>query len=476
MSVDTLFISVPFTDTVAPLMAPAIMKSIATKAGMTSAALDLNIETRNKILSSDNKDAIIDFLKNGYMADSAASEIFDIMNYMLTRIVSYSPRIVGISVFTYDCMWATKYLCYMIKKYDPSIKIVLGGSGLFYNLNSSDTDAKSLLENNFIDLFIKGDGEKTLFDYLSNNIIQDGGNSITWTQMTNKDLSELPIPNYDDYNFTFYERKVLPVLGSRGCVRNCDFCDIHVHWKKFTYRTGQSIFDEMIELSTKHGIYDFKFGDSLINGNQKEYKALMQLIAKHNESSENKITWSSFFIFRPKTQMSEEDWRLTALGGGQHLLVGIESLDDDVRSKLGKKFTNDDIEFGLQMAKKYGIKFIFLFLIGHIYENQHHIDSAIEWWKAHDEYKDTIELVNLGTPLGILDGTYLHQNFDKLNLRWVGRTQQDWANENSDPQIRLRWYKDLSSTIKEVGFTEVHPFDNHFIMERMGKNGSILTS
>jgi hypothetical protein len=112
----------------------------------------------------------------------------------------------------------------------------------------------------------------------------------------------------------------------------------------------------------------------------------------------------------------------------------------------------------------------FLFLIGYITETEQDVENAIQWWRDHAEYRDIIT-VNLGSPLGILKNTELEKNFDQLGLRWVGPNHTDWANENSDPKTRVRWYERLSATIKEVGFREIKPFDNYYIMERIKNNG-----
>ena len=150
-------------------------------------------------------------------------------------------------------------------------------------------------------------------------------------------------------------------------------------------------------------------------------------------------------------------------------MIGIESLSERARYHLGKKFTNSDIDFGLEMIRKYGCRTTLLFLIGYITETEQDIQDAVQWWQDHADFKD-IAQVNLGTPLGVLKNTPLEKDFEKLNLKWVGPNDTDWANENSDPPTRARWYRILSDTLAECGFHEVHPFDNHYILERI-ENG-----
>jgi hypothetical protein len=300
-----------------------------------------------------------------------------------------------------------------------------------------------------------------------------GLDSEDWHQLSNDEIRSLPIPNYDDYDFLHYELpRSLPILGSRGCVRHCDFCDIHAHWKKFSYRDAENIFLEMLHLSKKFQVYHFHFTDSLINGNMKEYRVLMTKIADHNKNKPDseKLRWSSFFILRSKSSFSEDDWRLTMDGGALQLAVGIETLSDAARKKLGKNFTNEDIEYAFTMAQKYpGFKFVLLFLTGYPTETDEDHEFELQWWPQQVKYKDVISAVNTGTPLGILHNSPLHANFEKMGLVSVGPAPEDWVNPATDntPQKRVRWNQEIVDVVTGCGFNISRGHDAHYILERM---------
>lgn len=469
---DIVFVSVPFTDTKLPLMAPAVLKSIALAAGKTSVALDLNIQFINYAKSSPHKHELINFFKTGVADPAIEEELFNLFYSYATQLLAYQPSIIGISVFTYHCQIAAKYLSLFIKKLSPTTKVIIGGAGIVETLIGKPKFAERLLTSGLIDFYIRGDGEHSLYDYLTiNHDSISGLNCENWKELTNEDLIALPTPDYDDYNFSLYETKGIPILGSRGCVRNCTFCDIHSHWTKFSWRTGEHIFNEMLELNKKYNIYSFTFQDSLINGNLKEYRKLMQLIANYNstQDEDHKFIWSSFFILRPESSFTEEDWRLTAEGGGLYLIIGIETFNDASRFHLGKKFTNEDIEFGLQMAKKYKIKFILLYLIGYVTDTEQDVDFAVEWLESHaEEYRDTVE-INLGSSLGITEGTPLKEKFNELKLVQIGVTDQDWINPNTGntPAKRAEWYLKLKDAVARSKYKEIVTHDNRYIVERM---------
>jgi hypothetical protein len=455
-------------------MAPAVLKSIALKAGKTSATIDLNIQAVNFInaLGEEDRFKVINFFHHGEVSIDVYDHIYNLFSGFAQQILEHQPSIVGISLFTYNCQTSAEYMAFLIKKLSPETKVIMGGAGLTNNLIGVSHYAENLLQTKLIDFYIRGDGEQALYNYLTTERTDlPGINQSAWQELTNDDLVKLPPPDYDDYNFDEYsKRKVISVLGSRGCVRNCTFCDIHAHWTKFSWRSGEHIFEEMKMLNQKYGIRSFLFQDSLINGNMKEYRALMRLIADYNKSvnPDQKLEWSSYFILRPVKQFTEEDWKLTAEGGAKILTIGIESLSDTARFHLGKKFTNTDVDFGLTMARKYNIKFMMLFLTGYITESEADVDAACEWWEDHKDYKDVM-MVNLGVPLGILKGTPLDENFKEWGLQRIGPDDQDWVNPATDntPSNRVRWHRKLVDTVTRLGFEQHGGADNRFIIERM---------
>ena len=281
------------------------------------------------------------------------------------------------------------------------------------------------------------------------------------------------MPDYDDYDFSLYAQPLqLPMISSRGCVRRCSFCDVHSHWNKYTYRTGQHIFNEMITLHEKYKVKSFHFVDSLINGNLKEYRNLTKLLAEYNQSvdPQEKFSWYGYFIIRPKEDFTEQDWQLTSLSGAKLLNTGLETLNESVRKDIGKNFSNQDVEFSFQMAKKYGgIKFNLLLITGFPNETLEDYEFQIQWWKEQTKYKDIIEGVNTGNPLGIIDNTPLKQNFNQLGLVSIGPYPGDWVNpkNNNTPEERVKWNDMLVKAIAELGYTNSAGYDSHYIIERM---------
>jgi len=461
--------SVPWTLTSIPLMAVAALKSVAINQGKSCTALDLNANVLNWSQTYQHKDKLLDFFHNETYHAEIQEDIFNLYLKFAETLLAHQPKIIGLSLFSYVCQVSAKYITYFIRKLDPTVTIIIGGTGCFSQLLGDDYYPESLLKSGLIDYYVRGDAEQSFSEFLKGHQSGPGINSSSWIQMTNDELQTLPYPDYSDYDFNLYSMPAIPLIGSRGCVRQCTFCDYIEHWKKFNWRNGQNIFDEMLLQNKKYGIRYFKFQDSLINGNLKEYKKLVQLLATHNQQHpNNSFFWSSFFILRGQGQFNEELWRLTALSGATWLNVGVESVVEHIRYHMGKKFSNDDVEFGLRMDKKYNLKFTWLMIVGYVTETQEDIDYTKQWFKDHVTYKDTIK-IQLGGTLGIFPNTWLDRNKEKLNVVTFGMPYQKWNNTvtGSSPSIRAQWQKELFNLCVELGYDMYDDIDNHYVLELM---------
>jgi radical SAM superfamily enzyme YgiQ (UPF0313 family) len=238
---------------------------------------------------------------------------------------------------------------------------------------------------------------------------------------------------------------LLPIVDSRGCVQNCEFCDVIAFWEKFQYRSADWIYATMQHYIKNYGIYRFQFGSSICNGNLKEFKRLMQMIADYNDShiEEQQIHWVGSFIVRSANNHPESLWQLIKKTNA-FLLTGVESMIEHVRIGLGKKFTNADLEHHLTMTQKYGIGTNLLFIAAYPTETEEDYESAKQWFRDHSHFaNNTVQQVQLTVP-GILPGTRLEAttNIDEFN---AGKDR------------RYRQAVELNEVIKSCGFT-TRPF------------------
>lgn len=453
--VNVVIAALPFIETDEPMMAPALLKGIVNKTNLSSYAFDFNAEVREYIdqhLQSSKEKINRWFLYEENQDDSDVIDgIARLVEYVGNRIISKNPTWVCLSLF---CNTAKKFnieLCRYLKKHNKDLKIVIGGNAVFTDKDSYRPYGIILQKLKLIDYYIVGDGEEPLYNLLTGGSLE--GVSANEFQVLD-DLSKQPFSDYGDYNWNMYATKRIPMYASRGCVRRCTFCDVYKLWKKFKIKHAEDVFAELLHQIDETGISNFYFRDSLINGSISEYNRLMKLIADYNKTAVSKIKWTSFFIFRPQTQMSEDDWKATAEGGADNLIVGIESLVDSIRYHMRKKFTNTDIDFGLEMAKKYGIKITFLLISGYVNETEQDFQESLEWLKTHRNYaKNPICSMNIGGTLTVTDLTDLYKNAEDFNIT-LGNNIYTWENKsiNLDYETREKRKEIFIKTATELGY------------------------
>ena len=450
---DVVIAGVPFVDTRRPLMAPASLKAVLKQNGFSAMCIDLNAEIYAKINNHPHRQKFLDFFYSQVIHDEVVEDISRMVYYCADKILSFSAPVLGISLFCYDCQIFTAWLCATIKEKNPNCKIVIGGPGIRTEDSFNFVDA--MKEYHYVDDFIVGDGENSLIEYLKGNKQYPGINSPVWDQ--NVDINQLPDPDYDDYNFFWYGEPSIPVIDSRGCVRACEFCDVIEFWKDYQYTTADRTFHQMLRQYQKYNINHFDFRSSISNGNLREFKKLMHLIADYNKDKfrNEQISWEGSFIVRSATQHNEELWQ-TMVKTNATLFLGVESIVESVRIKLGKNFTNKDLDHHLDMAQKNQIPVNLLFIAGYHSETREDYEYVHQWFRDRKRYANDPVRKVLMNPLHVAGYTKIGRNLDQYGLVLIPRESgtSDWYSTKTkiSQEERQAHFSSLVKTITECGF------------------------
>jgi hypothetical protein len=458
-----LFLTVPLTVTNSPLMAGAVLKPIAEKLGYKCTVVDFNQVTLQWLKTLPMTIELADYFWSvspdplETLSETSKAYVTEWVNKLSQLMTNHMPSILALSLLTDSSKTAANLIIPHVRKYFPHVKIILGGAGISHN-----GYALFLKQDNMIDHYIVGDAEYSFQEFLQNNLAFPGINSDHWQLLTNEHQETLPDPDYSDYDWSLYSRQTIGITGSRGCVRKCTFCDYIVTHPKFTWRSGQNIFEEMVRQQAATGISSFEFSDSLLNGNMQAFKELITLLSDYNQQHpHNTINYQAHFILRAKEQFKEEMWRLTAASGGTRLIVGIETFSDDVRADLGKKFTNEDIDFAIAMAMKYNIHLQILTFVGYITETEKHIDNAIEWLDQH-QYAKSHVTITIGYPMAILNNSWIDQNIDQLGIKFD--KQHHWYNKHSSFDQRSEWQQRILKHVKKLKYRYISDSSYHWLL------------
>ena len=450
-----LVISVPRLEIHRPPISTAIISSVIRLHGHEVEALDLNCEFFH------------------YLSDRQAyynfDEVWDNNRKMtlseLRNVVKFIETIALPEIKKYDRLWIsvfgdsgvkfTELLCKLIRKHYKDKTIILGGQGVkSAKLGSPTGFGISMKRAGLCDLYIVGEGEILVKKVLDGNLDVPGLMNENPAQVG--DLDSLPFPDYTFYDLDRYdylnEGKEVFIVGSRGCVRRCTYCDVGKYWPKFRYRSGSNIATEMISHYEKHGVTDFYFTDSLIKGSMKAFNEMCEELAKYNTQHKAGFKWKGQFIFRPKNQLPKDHFKLVAEAGGKEFYVGVETGSDKIRWEMDKKFTNEDIDFQLAEFEKYGINVFFLMLIGYVTETkQDHLDT-LKMFKRWQKYvaTGTIKGMDLGTGLKILPETPLANMVDSHQIYFLNSNKKniDDSDDTTLWQSRLNPDLDVAERIR----------------------------
>jgi hypothetical protein len=448
--------AVPYVETQEAIMAPALLKSSLSKHNIDSVALDLNIHVVNFIESHPKKQKIADFFFSQIVHPDVVDDLYHLINYCSSEIARHQPKIIALSLLVYSCQIFTRWLCASLRYQCPDARIVIGGTGIKNFIADDNTNfCFQVKDFGLVDDYINGDGDISFVEYVKGNYNYPGINTTHWQPMP--DLNLMAVPDFSDYNFDLYQNGVISVNDTRGCVKNCEFCDVIEYWTKFQFRTADNIFAEMLHQIKKLNRYKFAFRSSLVNGNLKEFKKLLDLIAEYNlsHSADQQISWEGYFIVRSSSQHPEDLWKKIKTTNGT-LLIGVESVVQRIRNQLGKTFLDEDLDYQLDIAQKYQVPLVLLMIVAYPTETFEDYEFTKQWFRDHRHYaQNSVKHLNLSFA-SILPGTQLKRNSEKYNIK-QGRLPSIWINQklNITTQQRIEYLLELKKICQDVGFKSI---------------------
>jgi len=452
---DILFLSVPVLDLQYPPSSAAVLKACIKQAGYSARVHDTNILLKDickeEFVNVSNE---FETINKGSVKDNLVESLFD--NYcaviqqwldtVIDDIREKNPRWLGISIFSYKSHKAALLVALTVRQQFPNIKIVVGGRGAssypfgpdctafkdkfhkLLNKTVSDTMGGSLLSAGIIDSFIDGDAEQEIINLLVKDTPRLSG------KIETLDLETVPPSDYDDFDLEKYEyinEPTLSITGSKGCVRQCTFCDIPVLWPKFKFRSGAHIATEMISLNKRYNVNKFYMSDSLVNGSLVAFKDFLYTMADYNaQNPTNTIRWVGQYITRPVHQVHQvaNYYDLLKISGAEGLTIGVESGSDAVREHMRKKFSTFDIDTEIAEFDKREITCVLLFFSCYPTETwQDFLDTA-EMLIRYQKYcaSGTVYKLTLGIPYTHHRNTPLWNMQEKIELDYNASSDIMW--------------------------------------------------
>jgi anaerobic magnesium-protoporphyrin IX monomethyl ester cyclase len=293
----------------------------------------------------------------------------------LQKAEAFQPDLIAFSVLTGSYKWAVEKAGLLKNKFNKPV--IFGGVHVFLN------PAKTIQES-CIDIVCTGEGEiplKELCDSIDSGAID---NSLPgfWFKTAAGDIKKNPpaklINDLDTIPFadrsiywkypTIADRDTLPMLGSRGCPYTCTYCFIPSAKKLFQgqgdfirERSAEGILAEIENCLTlspdKETIH---FVEDHFGNNRKQSLTVLQGISKLKGG---KMSWMGAI----RVERFNKEEYVEELSKTNHGLLGIavECGDEKYRKEVLKRdVKNDEIVDAANLARKYGIKFTTLNMLG----------------------------------------------------------------------------------------------------------------
>jgi radical SAM superfamily enzyme YgiQ (UPF0313 family) len=456
----TLIINLPVIGLNNPPMGPAIIQAVAKQNGVAADFVDLNLELQRALEDHPLKHGIFHEWSSRIRTELAPEEdafLTEFIKPLVQRLNDYD--LLSISVFSNH---SHNFVRWFLEGYRKgySGKVVVGGAGVGTEFEGYTQYGKKLFDLGLVDYYIVGEGEQAWVAVAQDNLPWPGVNGTPHENLDTFDA--VPLPDYTGFDLDAYynsqsKGRTIGVEGSRGCVRNCTFCDIRSFWKKYKFKDGNRLAEELIELKQRHEVKHFFFNDSLINGSDRAFRDFIRVLADYNRTHDDPIQWSAYYIVKPEIVYKEQDWINLRDSGVQSLFIGIESGSEAVRDHMGKKFSNADIDHAMQKLQRYGIHCTWLLIIGYPTETRADFDQTLDMLRRYQSMAldRTIDTVALGSTLSILDGSPLADMKTDLNIQSVIQDHYGgvyWQTDANDFRIRLAWRIEAEKLIRELGY------------------------
>jgi radical SAM superfamily enzyme YgiQ (UPF0313 family) len=249
----------------------------------------------------------------------------------------------GVSVLTGPMITAALRAARVAKAAFPKLPIVFGG---WHPTLAAD----QTLENAYVDMVVRGQGEITLLEVVQRLSAQDGMDGVAGLSFKregkrfhNPDrgtahLEDLPAPAFHLADFDAYEKaagiRKLTYATSVGCPYACNYCtDAVFYHRRFNAYPAEHVVTELLELVTRYRIDEVALLDSNFPVDLRRALA----IAKGIYESGVRFTWTFQASTDFLSRMSDDEVRLLGASGVRFMGFGTESTSERVLKLMNKR-------------------------------------------------------------------------------------------------------------------------------------------
>lgn len=293
-----------------------------------------------------------------------------------------------------------KKVASIARKTNPDAIIVAGNS-------VASSIPEHLLRNTAVDVAVKGEGEITMCHILRilekrknvgelSNVkglifLGDGEMVDTGYELPIKDISSIPLPDWDLFDIKLYLKKYVDEVAepypipkdeiiafivntARGCPFRCTFCYHVFQYCRYRYRSAESIISEITALQARYGVNYINFYDEVSFFSKKQIRAFLYV----KRSSGLKFHWNA--ITRGNL-FTERDLDLLCEVKEEGCLsfgYSLESANPQILESMNKRMTVEQFRTQKMVLDKAGIRTYTSIVIGYPEETLETIQQTFE--------------------------------------------------------------------------------------------------
>lgn len=277
-----------------------------------------------------------------------------------------------------------------VKKHNASAKIIIGGPYIANRVRAlEEEDLQRTFKITGADVYIYNtEGEQALckvINAIKNKLPIDNIKNIFYKEKdkyiyTGYELEDNKLDeNTVDWSL-FADRigKLVNMRTSLSCLFACKFCNYPIYAGKYRQATIETIEKEMKSVESLGKITGMWIIDDTLNFPATRFKEILKMMIRNKFS----FKWHSFFRCQ---YVDEEMVRLMKESGCDHVLLGIESGNQQILDNMNKKVSLKKYYEGIQLLNKYGIASTASIIVGYPGE-------------TYDTYLDTVKLLEEAQP------------------------------------------------------------------------------
>jgi radical SAM superfamily enzyme YgiQ (UPF0313 family) len=289
------------------------------------------------------------------------------INDLFRTIDEFEPNLVGVTSFSYGCQDAYEIIRQI--KLHGNHMIVIGGPHV-------SAFRGEVLNGTKADFAVKEEGEYTLLELCRaiestqnyqevKGLIWRKGDKVIENSARPliQDLDALPFPAYEKFElqkYLCYDRKLLPIITSRGCPCSCVFCSVKLSMgRKFRARSPENVVSE-IEYWYHKGWRNFDINDDNFTCDMNRAMKICDLIIERKLDINYKI-YNGIRVDR----VSKELLYKMKESGCILIEYGVESANEEVLKRIKKGISLGQVRKAVEMANEVGINSAVNFIIGH---------------------------------------------------------------------------------------------------------------